>query len=374
MEKNFGEFLQKMNLHEYKREKLKELNPNEEKGIYREDKLNKILKNIFPKVSEHIPQSVLEFYYYNCEGIGDLNWGCAWRCIQTMIATIRNILADKNILNNYQKLKNFNLCFKNMFMKYGSKEVLEKLFLKSYGKSEIPLYLKERIYAPFDTSTGWAEPFFAKLILSDFGFDGELFLLNSYSKKSYAPIEVFSKTIVYREFKEILISHFQYNPYSTPIIFDDSTATLCIIGASINQENNDNLNLLIADPHVRFNDSGDSGIYSVILNKDGNFTYELNPQKTICGRIIKFEEKPFMIYIPKINQIISYKIKDKLKSQFNSDIILVEQRIREDLDNTIKNATQNLVQKLLDLFISDKTPKCIRCKIGISGIYYSCCY
>ena len=47
---------------EYKREKLKEL---EDKDIVGQSEVN----------------GMMIFYSYNSEGVDDIGWGCAWRCI-----------------------------------------------------------------------------------------------------------------------------------------------------------------------------------------------------------------------------------------------------------------------------------------------------
>ena len=71
-------------------------------------------------------------YYYKWESVNDLNCGCAWRSMQTVL---------KYLLNK--------------------------------SKSE------------------WAEPFISQLILYDFRFNGYLFLVNGYPKQSFVLKNVF---------------------------------------------------------------------------------------------------------------------------------------------------------------------------------------
>ena len=51
--------------------------------------------------------------------------------------------------------------------------------------------LENKTFAPHDLHDGWAESFISQLVLYDFGFEGELILVNDYPKFFYAPKEVF---------------------------------------------------------------------------------------------------------------------------------------------------------------------------------------
>ena len=67
--------------------------------------------------------SHLYFYHYTCESVDDLNWGCAWRNLQS---TLRFQLS----LSNQTK----DISFYNLFMKYGQKELLMEIFKKMCKK------------------------------------------------------------------------------------------------------------------------------------------------------------------------------------------------------------------------------------------------
>ena len=232
--------------------------------------------------------SHLYFYHYVCESVNDLNWGCAWRSLQSALR-FQLSLEDKKE----------DISFYNLFIKYGSKDILIEIFEKMSNKTnkeEIIKILSRKEFAPFENSDGWAEPFISQLVLYDYGYKGDLILVNGYPNRSYAPKEVFDKTVNFDEFKQILKSHFsQKNP--GPIILDDSCASICVIGIKFN-EGNDNVDLMIMDPH----DSGSAGkgLYIITLDKNGEFVQKEPEELILASTSIYFaENKPWMVYIPK---------------------------------------------------------------------------
>lgn len=231
--------------------------------------------------------SHLYFYHYVCESVNDLNWGCAWRSLQT---TLRFQLSLEN--------KKEDISFYNLFIKYGSKDTLIEIFenmSKKENKEEIKNILSRKEFAPFENSDGWAEPFISQLVLYDYGYEGDLILVNGYPRRSYAPKEVFDKTVNFEEFKQILKGHFsQKNP--GPIILDDSCASISLIGIKFNEEN-ENVDLMIMDPH----DSGSAGkgLYIITLDKNGEFVQKEPEELILASGSIYFKEKPWMVYIPK---------------------------------------------------------------------------
>ena len=244
-----------------------------------------ILKQLSTVNLEH-----LYFYHYKCESINDLNWGCAWRSMQT-------VLKYQLSLSNQKKDKDIK--FYNHFMKYGDKNTLINIFkemTKNQDKSEAVNKLFKKKFAPFEIDCGWAEPFISQLILYDFGFEGELFLINGYSTHSYAPKEVFSKTLKFSEFTEKLKNHFQQeNP--APIIMDDSYISVCIIGVKFNENNN--IVLLIMDPHVGDVKVVDNGIYIIFLNDEGIPLGKIPDKDVLVSNAVYFDNKNWMAYFPK---------------------------------------------------------------------------
>jgi hypothetical protein len=269
------------------------------------------IENIYSNLNSHdlgrnlvslsIPSDKLEFYYYNCESTRDFGWGCAWRCVQTILGTLRNIiLTDEkfdNILHNFHNLINFDNRFETLFHSYGDKELLLNLFQNSYKLETLPDYIFSKEFAPFETEHGWGEPFLTKLILHDFGISGDLFLVNRYMETSYAPVEVFNRTINYKEFREYLLSHFSQE-HKLPIVIDDTLFTFCIIGACQDSNDPEILHLLIADPHIDKPENAPNGIYHVTLNKEGDFDLEKNKHPNINGKRFKFSNGSFMVYVP----------------------------------------------------------------------------
>ena len=166
------------------------------------------------------------------------------------------------------------------------------------NEDEILEILSKRKFAPLENNSGWAEPFISQLVLYDFGFKGDLILVNGYPKNSYAPKEVFDKTVDFKEFKEILKNHFsKANP--GPIILDDSYASIAIIGIKFSNDK-ENIELMIMDPHASNNP--EDGLYIITLDENGEFK-QIEPEKLIlASRSIYFSyNKPWMVYITKTN-------------------------------------------------------------------------
>jgi len=232
----------------------------------------------------------LYYYHYACESVDDSSWGCAWRSLQS---TLRFQLS----LSKQKK----DISFYNILMQYGQKNILMEIFEKmcnKENKNDILEILNNRKFAPFENKSGWAEPFISQLVLYDFGFEDDLILVNGYPRNSYAPKEVFDKTVTFKEFKEILKNHFN-NANSGPIILDDAIASTAIIGIEFNADNG-NISLMIMDPHA-INNPRD-GLYIISLDANGK-RIQIEPNNLILASnsIYFSDNKPWMVYIPKTN-------------------------------------------------------------------------
>ena len=277
----------------YKRETLLKLPETEKKLLNFQE--SKILEKKFGinKIKEFdtVNLSHLYFFHYKCESVNDTNWGCAWRSMQSLL---------KYQLSLSNQNKDNEISFYNLFMKYGSKNKLIEIFMRmkeGQNTEEKTLnVLLDKKFAPFETDSGWAEPFISQLVLYDFGFEGELLLINNYSNNNYAPKEVFSRTLNFNEFKEELKIHFkQDNP--GPIIIDDSFVSLSIIGIQFN-ESNKNMGLLIMDPHAV--DKPETGLYIIILNDSGDCLQIIPNKHVLASLAVSFSyNKPWMAYFPK---------------------------------------------------------------------------
>ena len=276
----------------YKRQELKRI---EKKDSYLQSfSESKILEKKFG--SEQVKDfsfcnlSHLYFYHYACESVDDSNWGCAWRSLQS-------VLRFQLSLSNQTK----DISFYNLFMKYGSKNILLEIYkkmCKKENKDKILDILSKKTFAPFENNNGWAEPLISQLVLYDHGFEGDLILVNGYPKNSYAPKEVFDKCVEFKEFKKILKNHFSTeNP--GPIILDDSYASISIIGIKFNNDN-ENIEMMIMDPHAV--NEPEKGLYIITLDEIGKFK-QIEPEKLVLasGSIVFSNNKPWMIYIPKTN-------------------------------------------------------------------------
>ncbi|MCQ2817032.1 MAG: C78 family peptidase [archaeon] len=286
----------------YLRPALKELKKEEEKGILGTSELKKIFETKYPE--RHIGFKTVDFnhlyyYYYGCESIADYNWGCAWRSMQTLLSYK---LSKENKYTEENKAK---ISFKNLFMKYGDKETLYEIFKKDYKMNEIPKYLKEKSFAPFETDNGWAEPFISKLVAKDFGYDGRLFLINKYSDKYYAPKEVFEEKILsFEEFKKLLLDYFSDQSKCAPIILDDACFSICVVGVKLDK--NDYLEILVFDPHPEEEDKGEKGFYICRLGPDGRCieiqenldSYEDDARQPLCCDYIYFNQmRHYAVYM-----------------------------------------------------------------------------
>ena len=271
----------------YIRPKLIELSKEEEKKPFNTEELENIFNEKFSFINFKTSNlKYLTYYYYNSESINDYNWGCAWRSTQTVLSYLLSIKGE---------LSKKDISFKSLFMNYGSQSTLINIFKKDYNinSEKIPDYI-DIPFSPFETDKGWAEPFISKLILFDFGFKSELFLINNYPVHAYAPKEVFQKTINFEEFVKVLEKHFNHkNP--SPIIIDDSCISLIISGIKVE----DNfVYLIILDPHIQLKRKGDTGIYYIKLLKDGSYDINENKQETIFGERLNFKEINWMILLP----------------------------------------------------------------------------
>ena len=275
----------------YKRELLIKLNEYEEKKVISPEKLLEALKTKFN--DEYLKfqtcdLSIVPFYYYKCESVNDLNWGCAWRSMQTVL---------KYQLNKSKSQNKKSIKFYDLFMEYGKKEKLLEIYNKinKNQNQETKEILQKKIFAPFENN-GWAEPFISQLVLYDFGFKGELLLVNGYPEESFAPKNVFPITINFDDFKQFLKDYFKDKNKSGPIILDDSMISVCIIGVKFNQ-NEASLELLILDPHARNEMPGEDGLYIVVLDYEGKQITVL-PESCLVSRGVFFNNKRWMVYYP----------------------------------------------------------------------------
>lgn len=267
----------------YYRPKIEELSKDKEKKPLTPNELEIIFKEKFSKINFKTPNlKHLTQYYYKCESINDISWGCAWRSLQTVLSYLLSIQQRKE-----------NISFQNLFLKYGKREVLLNFYLKCYKKEEVPNYLNIP-FSPYENENGWAEPFISKLILFHFGFEGKLILINDYPVNSYAPEEVFEEKINFEGFVNLLDEHFNHEN-STPVIIDDSIVSIIISGIKIE---NDFVYFIILDPHIIGDENGEKGVYYIKLNKDGYFDIQENTQSTILGQTLSFDIKHWMAFIP----------------------------------------------------------------------------
>lgn len=278
----------------YKRHSLKRVSDSDKKVLnIKESKIleNKFGENLIKEFSL-VDLSHLYFYHYCCESVDDTNWGCAWRSMQTVL---------KYQLSLTNQNKDNEISFYNLFMKYGAKNTLIEIYKKMKKNENISEKIKildKKHFSPHETESGWAEPFISQLVLYDFGFEGELLLINDYKSMFFAPKEVFDEIIDFSKFKELLKNHFrQKNP--VPIILDDGCISVSVFGVKFDQDNN-NIDLIFMDPHAI--NKPEIGIYIITLDENGEFI-NINPfEHVLASEAIMFSnKKPWMVYFPKSN-------------------------------------------------------------------------
>lgn len=187
------------------------------------------------------------YYGYGAEGVKDVGWGCAWRCMQTCFSSL-------------SITKTFQECYQ-----YGSREKLES----TYGDS-----LPDGAWCPHERGSpneAWGEPFSLQMMLKDHDIDSDLFLINGFSKNMHTPQTLFKPSILYFQgFRVRLEYHFtrHVSSVTSPIMLDDGLYTYNIIGYGFKEGVT---TLWIADPHAwsRISDVS-SLVYTIQIDSNGS--------------------------------------------------------------------------------------------------------
>lgn len=254
--------------------------------------LNKEYKNE-PEVYTTSKSIEVHFYPYNAESIRDWGWGCAWRCIQSLINTQFTFFKTDLFLS-----------FEDMFYYFGDKDRLLSLFCELYSiNSDDEKYkiLMKNEFAPHETESGWAEPWIGHLCLHYFGMQSEIILLNGLPKSHANFKEIFNKTKIY-DFKSFL--DVLKEKMKLPVMIDDGDYAMLVIDFYEN-ETKDGWHFCITDPHVMENIKEKGSYYIIHTNKEGkqiSNTVSENQKKYILPyrtyKAIDFEEKSWIIMIP----------------------------------------------------------------------------
>lgn len=205
-----------------------------------------------PKKVKYFSKNAI-FYGYNAEGIQDYGWGCAWRAIQTCLSAYK-----------------INPSFEELFHLFGPFENLKHIYGDKYPTKEL---FNSKLFAPYDLSSGWAEPFIGHMVMHFYDIPSILETVNGIPGSCNAPQHVFhNKSLNFNAFKERLENHFK-NETAAPIMIDDGTYTLNIVGVETEELNTI---LWIADPHInegvnKLMDKEKSpvGLYKITLNNTG---------------------------------------------------------------------------------------------------------
>jgi hypothetical protein len=205
-----------------------------------------------PKPVKSFSKSAI-FYSYNAESIQDYGWGCAWRAIQTCLSAYK-----------------INPSFEELFHLFGPFENLKHIYEDKYPTEKLS---NSKSFAPYDLSSGWAEPFIGHMVMYFYDIPSTLEILNGIPGSCNAPQHVFhNEALIFNSFKERLENHFKTDA-AAPIMIDDGTYTLNIVGV---KTEGSNTILWIADPHINEGvnklidkEKSPAGLYKVTLNETG---------------------------------------------------------------------------------------------------------
>lgn len=240
------------------------------------------------------------FYGYNAEGIRDYKWGCAWRAIQTSLSSY-----------------DLPIPFENLFHLFGPLRNLQRIYKDKYPRENLPSHLP---FAPYDTSSGWAEPFIGEMVMHFFGISSQLESINAIPSTCFAPKEVLHNrpSMTFADFITNVERHFKTKG-AAPIIIDDGTYTLNVVGIGSNEFG---IILWIADPHINegvnsnLRGNTPNGFYRIALNREDGAQIGCSLSNVDRYQVdnlfapkhateIRFNEKPWMVLFP-----TSYPIRD----------------------------------------------------------------
>lgn len=249
-----------------------------------------------PSILESIPPGIdyasskVKFFPFNAEGVADFGWGCAWRSIQTCLAT-----------------GNIDITLEELFHLFGKDEVLKFLYRDRNKGWEL---FNDQPFAPYDLLKGWAEPFIGQMALHFFGRSAELESINQIPENCNAPKEVFhNDPLSFQSFANRLVAHFNRNE-PLPVMLDNGSYSFCIAGVG---HNDHKMTLWIADPHIKPGASqaelkhGICGVYTMSFDEEGrqlacSLDYEDKDQLRLMSskryKSIAFDQMHWMALFP----------------------------------------------------------------------------
>jgi len=192
----------------------------------------------------------MQHYAYTSEGVEDTSWGCAWRAIQTMLSSYYH--------GNTASIPGFQ----ELYKKYCTHEFMQEQFAKIYPSEAKTTHDWK---APEDDWHMWADPFVARIILSDLTVDATLYSVQN-APRVLSP-NVNDGNVTFPQFREKLVEHFQKQGF--PLVIDNGKFALNILGVGTSDDGK--THLLIGDPHLLFEreDHPLNGLYVVTLDQEG---------------------------------------------------------------------------------------------------------
>lgn len=230
------------------------------------------------------------FYPYNSESIRDIGWGCAWRCIQSIINT--------NLMNYSPNLV---LTFDNLYNYFGRKETFLNLYRElnsiDINDKRYKILLNNEC-SPHELESGWTEPLGGSFCLFYFKIASEIFLINDVPESHKLYKELFDKTLKFKEFVDILLGKM-----NSPVMIDDGIYAMTILDV---EEKKDGYIFSIGDPHIKEKCKRRSCFYKVELDKLGNQISNSVDEEQKINMFCKgsysgvhFINKPWIVLFPK---------------------------------------------------------------------------
>ena len=256
----------------YRRDAFEEIIPVDSNPI-------KMVNNPPSNIHHYCAKTI--FYPFNAEGVRDHGWGCAWRAIQTCLAS-----------------SGISCSFEQLFHLFGKEDVLKFLYSNKYDGQ---ILVNDKPFAPYDLLSGWAEPFIGQMAFHFFGMNAVLDSVNGVPDGCNAPKEVFhEQPLSFELFVRRLYDHFHCaNPL--PVMIDNGSYALCIIGIGIEGEST---SLWVADPHIKPGAGNANDIDGIC----GVFTFSFNQagQQVECS-------------LDKINCDQTKYVSDKIRRRYSFD-------------------------------------------------------
>lgn len=290
-EESFSKFKDRISAQISKPHRVQTFYPCRRLEAVNDERINPSIELTQPPTGIEFYAKGATFYAYNADSIRDYGWGCAWRAIQTCLSSY-----------------DIKVPFSNLFHAFGPLYNLKKIYTDKYPAENLTSLKK---FAPYEISSGWAEPFIGEMAMHFCGISVSLDTVNGIPRSCHAPTSVFHHNpLSFVAFRKKLEEHFK-DEDPAPIMIDDGSYSLNIMGIG---QSGPNTILWIADPHIKegvnlqLSEKTANGLYKITINESGDqIDCSLNhddihqiPNMFSSGsyRGIHFNNKRWMVLFP----------------------------------------------------------------------------